>query len=246
MNTEYAAAYPELYRRHWWWRVREEILLRRVRALLVGVSKPRILDVGCGAGLFFDALARFGHVEGIESDRAAIEGAGQWRSRITPGGLNASFRPSAPFDLILMLDVLEHVTDPEPLLRRASEVLTPAGRVLITVPAFKWLWTAHDELNHHVRRYTASELRTAIVDGGLVTRETSYLFQSLVIPKLATRCREALITPEPTVPTIPPAALNRLVQAWFRVEHSVAGWLPFGGSLLAVAEKPLRARSPQA
>ena len=75
MDSVYAAAYPELYRKHWWWRVREEILLETVARLLAGQSRARILDVGCGAGLFFDALDRFGHVEGIESDRSAIDSA---------------------------------------------------------------------------------------------------------------------------------------------------------------------------
>ena len=68
MDNVYAAAYPDLYRKHWWWRVREEILLDRIAALLRDVPRARILDVGCGAGLFFDALQRFGEVEGIESD----------------------------------------------------------------------------------------------------------------------------------------------------------------------------------
>ena len=73
MDAQYAAAYPELYQRHWWWRVREEILLRNIRTILAGTPEARILDVGCGAGLFFDELEQFGHVEGVESDRAVVE-----------------------------------------------------------------------------------------------------------------------------------------------------------------------------
>ena len=72
MDARYAQAYPDLYRRHWWWRVREEILIRRIAALRDGQKGARILDVGCGAGLFFDALERFGEVEGIESDADTV------------------------------------------------------------------------------------------------------------------------------------------------------------------------------
>jgi 2-polyprenyl-3-methyl-5-hydroxy-6-metoxy-1,4-benzoquinol methylase len=241
MNAQYAAAYPELYRNHWWWRAREEILLRKIRRVLSGASPARILDVGCGAALFFDALEQSGHVEGIESDRTAVEGSGKWRSRIVVGELDDSYRPEAPFDLILLLDILEHVHDPDRLLRRAAEILTPSGRILITAPAFQWLWTAHDDLNHHVRRYTAHEMRSAIRRAGLVAVETGYMFQSLVVPKLLVRAREALTSRAPRVPGIPPPLLNSAVQAWFRAEYSLAGWLPFGGSLLAIAARsPLR------
>jgi SAM-dependent methyltransferase len=235
MDPDYAAAYPELYRNHWWWRAREEMLLKKIRRLLSGANHPRILDVGCGAALFFEALEQSGHVEGIESDRAAVERSGRWRSRIVVGELDDSYLPEAPFDLILMLDVLEHVHHPERLLRRASEILKPSGRVLITVPAFNWLWTAHDRINHHLKRYTAGEMRSAIGRASLVTVETGYLFQSLVVPKLLERAREALMSRAPRVPGIPPPMLNRLARAWFRAEHSLAGWLPFGGSLIVIA-----------
>src|SRR5712692_6990265 len=134
MDAQYAEAYPELYRSHWWWRVREEILLRKIRGILTGAECrapgagcARILDVGCGAGLFFDALQQFGWVEGIESDRAAAERSGKWRSHILIGELDDSYEPQAPFNLVLMLDVLEHIADPEPLLRRAAGILTPGG-----------------------------------------------------------------------------------------------------------------------
>lgn len=237
MDAEYAAAYPELYRTHWWWRVREEILLRKVQRILSGVDRPRILDVGCGAALFFDALRRFGHVEGIESDHAAVEGSGRWRQHIVRGELDDSYEPDAPFDLVLMLDVLEHVPAPDRLLRRAAEILTPNGCILVTVPAFKWLWTTHDELNHHLTRYTADEMRRTIHRAGLVTVETRYLFQSLVVAKLMTRLREALTAAPARVPRTPPAAVNGAIQTWFRAEYLLAGWLPFGGSLMALAAR---------
>jgi SAM-dependent methyltransferase len=235
MDAQYAAAYPDLYRRHWWWRVREDILLRKIGELFKDGRAARILDVGCGAALFFDALDRFGSVEGLESDRTVVERSGKWKSRVTIGELDDSYTPSAPYDLILMLDVIEHIRDPSPLLRRASQILAPTGRLLVTVPAFSWLWTSHDDMNHHVTRYTARQLQAAIDGAGLVTLEIGYLFQSLVVPKLLVRAKESLVSRTPRIPRILPPVLNRAARAWFRAEHRVAGRLPFGGSLLAVA-----------
>ena len=235
MDARYAAAYPDLYRGHWWWRAREDILLAHIHTLLKGTDEARILDVGCGAALFFDALEPLGRVEGLESDRTAVERSGKWKTRVTIGELDDTYKPAAPYDLILMLDVIEHVRDPVPLLRRASEILTPTGRLLVTVPAFNWLWTSFDELNDHVTRYSAGQLSTTLDRAGLVALRMSYLFQSLVVPKLAVRVRESLVASRPRVPRIPPPALNQAVRLWCRLEHRLAGWLPFGGSLLAVA-----------
>ena len=238
MHPMYAAAYPDLYCNHWWWRIREEVLIKKIRRTLSRAGTARILDVGCGAALFFDALQQFGHVEGIESDRAAVEHSGKWKERIVVGELDDAYQPAARFDLILMLDVLEHVHRPDPLLRRAGELLTADGWILLTTPAFNWLWTTHDDINHHVTRYTAGNMRKALRRAGLVTVECNYMFQSLVVPKLLVRAREALTSAAPRVPTIPPPIVNRAVQEWFRLEYAVAGWLPFGSSLLTIARRP--------
>jgi 2-polyprenyl-3-methyl-5-hydroxy-6-metoxy-1,4-benzoquinol methylase len=236
MEATYTAAYAQLYREHWWWRVREQILLRKVNQVLAGSRDARILDVGCGAGLLFDTLEAFGRVEGIESDPIAVEQSGRWRDRIHLGEL-ATFRSDGAYDLILMLDVLEHMQRPEVLLRQSVELLAPGGAMVITVPAFDWLWTAHDDLNQHVRRYTAAEMARLVRTSGLDILEMRYLFQSLILPKLFVRAKEALSASSASVPRIPRRLLNLGLEAWFRREHAIAGWLPFGSSVIVVARR---------
>jgi len=239
MDAHYVDAYARLYREHWWWRVRERILVQKIQGILKSrAPHARILDVGCGAGVFLDALEQFGHVEGIESDSAAVEQSGRWRGRIHLGELDEAFHPGATFDLILLLDVLEHVTDPDRLLRHASRLLSQGGRLVVTVPAFKWLWTSHDTLNHHLRRYTAPEIRSLVERASLEVLETQYLFQSLVVPKLLVRARERLLSGNPELPGVPPRPLNQALQVWYRAEHAVAGRLPFGSSVMTVARAP--------
>jgi SAM-dependent methyltransferase len=235
MDPAYTAAYADLYRRHWWWRVRERILLDRIRDFATDrVQTPRILDLGCGAGLFFDALEQIGHVEGIESDPIAVEQSGRWRKRIHLGDLE-TFEADQAFDVILALDVVEHVRTPGVMLRQAARLLGPNGRMVITAPAFDWLWTSHDRLNHHVKRYTAAEMRDLVRTAGLDPIVTQYLFQSLVVPKLIVRTREAFHQTAPSVPKVPPDVLNRALEWWYRAENAAAGWLPFGSSVMAVA-----------
>ena len=238
MDASYTEAYADLYRRHWWWRVREGILLETIRELLGSrAHDARILDVGCGAGLFFDALEQFGRVEGVESDPIPVAQSGKWRSRIHMGELE-TFKSDKAFDVILALDVVEHIRTPAVMLRNAARLLAPHGHMVITTPAFNWLWTSHDRLNHHVKRYTALEMQTLIREAGLDPIDTRYLFQSLVVPKLLVRTMEALRPVPPSVPKIPPASLNHALETWFRAEHAIAGWLPFGSSVMSVASVP--------
>jgi len=238
MDKAYATAYLSLYRNHWWWRTRETMLLRTLARLIDRDRFARILDVGCGAGLFFDALAPFGHVEGIESDTALVQQSGKWRDRISMGELDDSFQPDSPFDTILMLDVLEHVANPEQMLGSARRILQPGGRIVITVPAFECLWTSHDDLNHHFRRYTARQLRRTIRDAGLLTESVSYMFQSLVVPKLFVRAVEAVKGSTPHIPRVPSPVVNSLLRKWFDAELRAFTWLPFGTSLIAVVRLP--------
>lgn len=239
MRSEYAEAYAELYRRHWWWRAREDYLVGVLQRYLRGRGAARILDVGCGAGLFFDRLAAFGSVRGVEADETLRTGRPEVDDRIHWGTLD-SFRADAPFDAVLMLDVLEHMADPLPPLRRARELVAPEGLLVATVPAFRILWTRHDDLNEHVERYTRRTFGDLLRTAGWRVEILRYFFHWTFPVKLAVRLVESLGSARPdgpALPRIPPRPINRALYRLSRLEQTYlepAG-LPFGSSLLAVA-----------
>lgn len=235
MDAEYAAAYRELFERHWWWRAREALILRVLRRLRAGREPGRVLDVGCGDGLFFGALAEFGEVEGVESDASLLTPGSPHRGRIHVGPFDAGYRPGHRFALIVMLDVLEHLPDADGALRHARSLLEPGGRLVVTVPAFPALWTHHDELNRHFVRYTRRTFRAAAQGAGLRVEEMRYFFHWTAPAKLAVRAKERLLGPGGPE-RLPSPALNRALYLLSRAEQAALGSLPlpFGTSLLAV------------
>ena len=239
MDPTYGQQYRELYHRHWWWRVREAEILREIRRVKPPAGS-RILDIGSGDGLFFDELSRFGRVEGIEPDVTLLDPDGPWRGAIHPVPFDERFQPGHQFDVILMLDVLEHLETPVESLRHALRLLAAGGRIIVTVPAFQWLWTRHDDLNRHVRRYDRHSFAELAREAGLEIRRTRYLFQWVVPAKLAVRGVQRFVSGPPRPPRIPPEPINRLLLAATRLEQSVNSVvpMPFGGSLLAVGGHP--------
>lgn len=239
MDPAYAAAYRNLYENHWWWRARETYLLARLDECdAVGEADRRILDIGCGDGLFFDELARYGKVWGLEPDSAIVSN-GPRRSRIHVGLLDETFRPESPFDWILALDVLEHVEDARAFLDRTEALLAKGGRFWLTVPAFPFLWTRHDELNHHFRRYTKRSLEEALAEAGLEPVEMHYFFHWLAPLKLAVRLKESVVSGPAEVETVPPRQLNRLARKASVLEQRLFSRLrlPFGSSLFALCRR---------
>jgi SAM-dependent methyltransferase len=195
-----------------------------------------ILDVGCGNGLFFPMLKRFGRVEGIESDAQLVETCEHPDGRIHIGSFDGSFRPSKTYRLIVMLDVLEHMAEPESALRHALSLLEPDGTLLITVPAFLLLWTTHDDLNQHYTRYSESSFRQLADRCSMRLDELRYFYHWLFPIKMAVRLKEVCLSPQPQAPRIPATPINRLCYGISRLEQRLCGrhQLPFGSSLLAV------------
>ena len=241
VDPQYAASYATIARSHWWWRAREVAIMREVRRLRQGMPRGRILDVGCGDGVHFGALAEFGDVAGIEADAATLDPAGRWRQQIHVAPFQAPLPIRGPFDLILFLDVIEHLDDPVAALVLARSLLAPQGAVLVTVPALPWLWTSHDDLNHHRRRYTRATLAADFAAAGLELERMRYLFHSLVPAKLAVRVIERVRRSRPAPPRVPPAPFNAIAGMVAAAEMfllaPVSRLLP-GTSLLAVARLP--------
>jgi hypothetical protein len=136
-----------------------------------------------------------------------------------------------------MLDVLEHLDHPEAALRHAGALLELGGVLLITVPAFRLLWTNHDILNQHRTRFTKAGLRNLLERGRLRVLDGRYFFAWLFAAKLCTRAIEGVVRSKPVVPRVPAPWLNNLLWRFSRAENSLALHLsfPFGSSLLVLA-----------
>ena len=239
MDSDYGARYRDLFQRHWWWRARERVILDTLRTHEPATGWRNVLDVGCGDGLFFDALARLPGVqlvEGVEPGAALVSPDGAHRARIHVAPFDASFDLGRRYSLIVMLDVLEHLPDPAAALRHGLSLLEPTGVFLATVPAFNALWTRHDDLNHHYTRYDKRSFGRLAAEAGLRVDRARYFFHWTALAKVATRVKEALVAGAPASPSVPPAPVNRALYTVSRLEERLLGGmaLPFGSSLLVV------------
>jgi SAM-dependent methyltransferase len=239
MDPGYALHYRELYRSHWWWRARERLILSTIEEIRRDGSRGAILDIGCGDGLLFDRLSQFGDVEGVETDPSLVSDDGPWRSKIHISPFNRAFQSKRRYSLILMLDVLEHLDDPRNCLTHALDLLDRDGTLLLTVPAFPCLWTSHDDLNRHFRRYTKESLIELMSEVGINTFRCRYFFAWTFPVKLFLHYRENLLGANPRIPRVPPQWLNEaLFQISILEQRLLANTpMPFGGSLIATGRK---------
>jgi SAM-dependent methyltransferase len=158
-------------RRHWYYRSKAAALRR-----MVGPLRPqRLLDVGAGSGFFSHHLLAEG---GAQS--ALCVDVGYERNRDeTVGGKPVLYRRdcgATDCDLVLMMDVLEHVDNDAGLVRHYAAKVPAGAHFLVTVPAFRFLWSAHDVFLEHKRRYTLPEIETAMRAAGLNVVKGAYYF----------------------------------------------------------------------
>ena len=201
----------------------------------------RILDIGCGDGFFWKELAAFGDIEGIEPDRDLIAPGSPRQARI-----EVSTFPGRPrderYDLILMLDVLEHIEDDRTALKKVLELLAPGGYFVLTVPAHMFLWSEFDAVNRHLRRYTRRPLVRLMKDAGFSVVSARYYYFWPVVPLLARRAFfRASSGAQSRFVRVPPAPFNAALRAVSTVDHWITSVVPVpcGGSIIAVAREPL-------
>jgi SAM-dependent methyltransferase len=201
-------------------------------------ADARILEIGCGTGHNFEMLGRFGRVDAIEVDDAARALSTSRLGR--PVG--SSPLPALPgiadgsYHLIALLDVLEHIEEDRASLASIKRKLAPGGRVLLTVPANQWMWSAHDAAHHHHRRYSKAGLRRVIEEAGLGIELLSY-FNSLLFPvAAAARIAGKLSGKTESDDAMPSPAVNGVLEKMFGFERHLVGRvpLPAGVSLVAI------------
>jgi SAM-dependent methyltransferase len=224
---------------HWWYRARREILADYLTRYGKLPRDARILEIGCGTGHNLVMLAQFGEVDAIEIDPAARAIASQ-RLGKPVGDAPLPELPGVPrgaYDLIAVLDVVEHIEDDVGALKAMRDCLAPGGKILIAVPAHQWMWSAHDVVNHHKRRYSKATLAKAIADAGLKPAKFGY-FNSLLFPlAAAARIAGRLRGKDDSDDSPPPAPVNALFQAIFRFERHLVGRVPMppGVSIITLA-----------
>ena len=223
--------------RHWYF-VSKSRALRRA----IGPRRPvRVLDVGAGSGFFSRMLLR---ESSVESAVCVDTGYAEDRSERC-AGKSLAFRRSAPVadaDLVLMMDVLEHVDDDEALVREYAGPARPGTRFIVSVPAFSWLWSAHDEFLEHRRRYTLRSIRQVLSGAGLTPVREFYFFGAVFPAAVAQR----VWSRRPRAHHLPHSMLrrhhplvNRLLTMVCVAESAVATHNRLAGlTAFAVAEKP--------
>lgn len=164
MNTQYYQEYYELERKHWWFLARGEIIMAHLELLLADKIKSgqplQILNIGAATGRSSELLSALGQVVSLEYDRDCClftkEKLGI--DIIQASVLDLPFE-DGQFDLVCAFDVIEHVADDGLAVQEMHRVCRPGGLICVTVPAYQFLWSQHDEVNQHFRRYTAGQLR---------------------------------------------------------------------------------------
>ncbi len=225
---------------HWWYVARRDILADFIGREVNPPKGARILEIGCGTGHNLPMLGAFGEVDAIEIDPAAREIASKRLGKEVGSAPlpELSGVADGQYDMIAVLDVVEHIEDDVAALEAMAKRLKPGGTILITVPAHQWMWSAHDVVNHHKRRYSKATLIAALERAGLKWRKLGY-FNSLLFPAAVAARLAGKLTGKDDSDDSPPAKpLNAIFEKIFGLERHLVGRVPLppGLSLIVLAQ----------
>lgn len=242
MDKKLYRDYPRIVETHWWYRGRAKII-RSVLNRFVLIKRNQLLDVGAGPGSNIGILKDFAeNITALEPDQELLRVGKQ----LHPDTyfIHGEFPIDAPqktFDVISLFDVLEHIKDDESALGAAHDLLTKEGMLVVTVPAYMFLWSEHDEIAHHFRRYTHKELRKRLESAGFRIEYISYFNTLLFLPIIFVRVLKKMvrIRTKRSDFSLTTGFFNTALGQLFSLEASVLSKisLPFGVSLIAIVKK---------
>lgn len=252
MNTDEYAKMFSLEDRYWWFVARRRLALGLLSSgaprtsSLQGApsaeSLPRVLDLGCGTGAVLEELAAWAVPVGLDMSPLALNFC-QKRgiNRLAIGDGTAMPFENEGFEAMIGLDVFEHIEDDAKAFAESFRVLKSGGRLVLSVPAFAFLWGPHDVALHHFRRYTRREVKQKLRAAGFVVERCTYsvflLFPLIVVWRVFEKRKKG--PAKASLVSLPNWA-NRLLIGIQAVEATLTRWtnLPWGSSVVAVARKP--------
>jgi SAM-dependent methyltransferase len=239
--------------KHWWFAGRTWSLLNMLDRVIEPDGQKRVVDIGCGAGNMFHHLARYGSVVGVDNNAKPLLVARDRGYDVREGTAEDLPFEDGSFELVSLLDTVEHCDDDMAVLRECYRVCAPGGHLVVTVPAFMWLWSHNDVLNDHKRRYTTKELREKLVRLGFRIRRMTYnnflvfpMAAALILLRRGAEAEPDLASPhfddesyqvemEPA-----PPLLNAILSGVTWTESQILRWLslPVGTSIICIAQRP--------
>lgn len=230
----------QLEESHWWFQGKKYLVTSALEEL--SVPAGAYLDIGCGTGMFLREI-------GKEREACGVDISWQALSYCREDGLSNLFQGSCEtlpfaaesFSLVTLLDIIEHVDDDIAVLKESCRVCRPGGVLVVTVPAFMFLWGRHDQANHHKRRYTRAQLGALGVSAGFRVERLTYTNFAIFLPAFLRRTLLRHFAPAGGSDLAPtPRALNELLKGIYRLEASFLkrADFPVGVSLLMILRKP--------
>ncbi|MBD2497025.1 bifunctional 2-polyprenyl-6-hydroxyphenol methylase/3-demethylubiquinol 3-O-methyltransferase UbiG [Nostoc sp. FACHB-280] len=244
MDKNFYLKYAAVEDQHWWFVGRRQIVEKLIRQLKLP-NNAKILEAGCGTGGNLRMLARYGEVAAMEFDETACQLANERQvTTVQQGSLPDQIPFNDQYDLVVILDVLEHIDDDLAALEALSSRLKPNSWLLITVPAYQFLWSYHDEINYHKRRYTLNRLKRVVKLAGYNIRYGSY-FNTWLFPLVAgVRLLKNLLKLDKKSDAsgdlnLPAQPINQFLTFLFASERYLINRfsLPFGVSVVLMAQK---------
>jgi SAM-dependent methyltransferase len=240
--------YYEQGNQYWWSRGKYNIVVDLIKHFCKSNIRPnrqncRILDIGSGPGNMLDFMKDLGEIYGNDTSSDAIEFLKKRNIKVLAGDISKGEFGSEElkFNLITMIDSLEHMEDDKRGLREVFAKLYDGGQIIITAPAYMFLWGRHDEKYGHYRRYTRADLKSKLESAGFIINKISY-FEPLFVPVLYFfRMLKNITHSESEDWVALPAWLNKLLLFIVSSEKYLLRMInfPFGATVIAVARKPI-------
>lgn len=244
MDKEYEEKYHQIEEWNWWFIARRKSIL----SLLKNTDKKtKILDIGCAGGPLLNDLKNQGFENASGADFSA-EAVAKCKQRglqaYQMDAHNLQFEPNS-FDLLIASDSLEHLEFDEKALKNWYSILKPGGKILVFVPAYMFLWSEHDAVNHHFRRYTKTELKTKLQQAGFKVEHNGYWNFMMFFPTSVFRILQQIKNkispskkPKDQLESFNPL-INKVLINWLNIENGIFKTMPFpcGVSVFAKATK---------